>query len=82
MSLSGTQPANDPTVLLSEFNLTQAHISATGGEPPIECGYTVELTAWERTWNGSFSASTNTFSASVNRRTAYPLAFCFQPSGA
>ncbi len=82
LSLSGTQPANDPTVLLSEFNLTQAHISATGGEPPIECGYTVELTAWERTWNGSFSASTNTFSASVNRRTAYPLAFCFQPSGA
>ncbi|MGC3939843.1 hypothetical protein ACOTTU_18705 [Roseobacter sp. EG26] len=78
ISLGGTVPGNATNVLLSEFNITQAHIAATGGQPPIECGYAVEVTAWDRTIVGGFNAPNNTFGTTVRRET-YPLAFCFQP---
>ncbi len=79
LSLGGTVPGASTTVLLSEFNLTQSHIAATGGTPPIECGYVVEVTAWDRTIVGSFNAPNNVFGTTTRRR-QYPLAFCFQPS--
>ncbi len=78
ISLGGTVPGNSTTVLLSEFNLTQAHQDATGGTPPIECGYVVELRAHDRTIAGSFNAGNNSF-GTTHRWNAYPLAFCFQP---
>ncbi|WP_298970579.1 hypothetical protein [uncultured Roseobacter sp.] len=78
ISLGGTVPGNATNVLLSEFNITQAHIAATGGQPPIECGYAAEVTAWDRTIVGSFNAPNNIF-GTTTRRVSYPLAFCFQP---
>lgn len=79
ISLAGTQPANDTAVLLSAFNLTAAHQAVTGGQAPIECGYTVELTGWDRTRVGSFNPNGGGFSTTF-RRTQYPLSFCFEPS--
>jgi len=80
LSLTGTQPANDTTVLLSTFDLTAAHQAATGSsELPVECGYTVELRAWDRTIVGTFVPATNNFTTST-RRQEYPLSFCYRPT--
>ncbi len=79
LTLGGTVPANSTTVLLSEFNLTQAHIAATsGGNPPIECGYGIVLRAYDRTLVGRFGAATN-YHGVTTRWREYPLNFCFTP---
>ena len=75
----GTQPANDPMVFLSTFDLTAAHQAATGGsELPVECGYTIELRAWDRTLVGGFSPPNNNFNTTT-RSEEYPLSFCYRP---
>ena len=80
LSLTGTQPPNDPAVLLSTFDLTAAHQAATGSsELPVECGYTIEMRAWDRTIVGSFSPGSNNFHSTV-RYEEYPLSFCYRPA--
>lgn len=81
ISLTGTQPPNDTNVLLSSFDLSAAHQAATSGsELPIECGYTIEMRAWDRTIVGGFSAAANNFHGTV-RWQEYPVSFCYKPTG-
>lgn len=80
LSLTGTQPPNDTAVLLSTFDLTAAHQAATGSsELPVECGYTIEMRAWDRTIVGNFSPGANNFHGTV-RYEEYPLSFCYRPT--
>ena len=81
ISLTGTQPPNDTNVLLSTFDLSAAHQAATGSsELPVECGYTIEMRAWDRTIVGGFSAAANNFHPTV-RWEEYPISFCYKPTG-
>ena len=76
----GTLPAGS-NILLARFNLSAAHRDATGGNPPIECGYTVTLQAVDRAHVGRFSPASNGYNISGPHRSArVSQSFCFKPS--
>ncbi len=80
LQYEGSLPANS-NILLARFNLSAAHRDATGGNPPIECGYTVTLRAVDRAHLGNFSPSNNSYnitSPHVSRRVSQ--SFCFKPA--
>lgn len=77
---TGTLPPGGD-VPLAVLNLTTAY-SAAKGEPPIACGYTIQLTAVDRTIRGRFFPSINLvsdrFVLGWRRNTAQ--SFCFTPA--
>lgn len=76
----GTLPLAS-NILLDSFNLTAAHIAATGGTPPIECGYTITLRARDRAHIGSFGPATNTYNTSSGHLSVrVSQSFCFKPA--
>lgn len=76
----GSLPANT-NILLSRFNLSAAHRDATGGNPPIECGYTVTLQAIDRAHVGRFTPATNGYNViGAHRSRRVSQSFCFKPA--
>jgi hypothetical protein len=59
ISLAETVPGSATDVLVSEFNLMQAHIAATDGQPLNECGYGGEVMPKPRTNRQAMPWSTN-----------------------
>jgi hypothetical protein len=78
----GTQPPTATDVPLGQLNLTAEHMAATGN-PPIKCGYTIWLRAWDRTIIGGFSPTDNVVSdaAAFGWETGYTQSFCYTPAG-
>lgn len=78
---AGTEPPAATDVPLGRLNLTAEYMAETGN-PPIKCGYTILLRAWDRTIRGGFSPSNNIVSdlSAFGWWTDYMQSFCFTPA--
>lgn len=75
----GTEPPAATDVPLGTLNLTAEYAAATGGDPVIECGYTVRLRAVDRSHRGSFNFALNAFSHVGGNEAEYMQSFCLHP---
>lgn len=76
---TGTLPAAATNVPLGTLNLTAAYQAQTG-EDPIKCGYTIMLTASDRTYVGYFYPVTNGITdRGGGWSNSYLQSFCFTP---
>ena len=79
LGMMGTEPPSQTDVPLGTLDLTAEYNLATGGNPVIECGYTVRLRAWDRAHLGIFSPSLNSFGNTGGNRSDYMQSFCLVP---
>jgi len=79
---TGTLPPAATDVPLGKFGLTTEHMAVTG-QPPIKCGFTIWLRAWDRTIRGNFHPATNGVSDfyQFGWLTDSTQSFCFEPPG-
>lgn len=79
LSDTGTEPPAATDVPFGTLNLTAQYALATGGELPIECGYTVMLRGTDRSHLGAFGPATNSFSHVGSNFADYMQSFCLHP---
>ncbi|MEP3638591.1 MAG: hypothetical protein ABJN14_15175 [Paracoccaceae bacterium] len=81
LSDTGTSPTPPATnVLLENFDLTAAFAVATGGDPLIECGYSIRMRVFDRTRLGGTNFSDNLFSANDSgNQSTFTQSFCLIP---
>ncbi len=78
---TGTNPTPpDTNVLLENFDLTAAFAAVTGGDPLIECGYSIRMRVFDRTRLGGTNFADNLFSVNDSGNfSTYTQSFCLIP---
>jgi hypothetical protein len=77
LGMQGTEPPTATNVPLGTYNFTQEYKNAKG-TPPIPCGYTVQLTVFDRTIRGYlFKVENNKVFDILGWWTHYLVSFCY-----
>ncbi|HKK31581.1 MAG TPA: hypothetical protein VKA18_14440, partial [Alphaproteobacteria bacterium] len=79
----GTIPGTATDVPLGRFDVVAEHTAETGNPPP-ECGFTVELRAYDRTIRGGFKPAENNYRDGYQNGwwESYNNSFCYKPKSA